>query len=496
MRTMQNRTFVSFLVPVVLCISLLMLVSPSILSQNELNTTSKDPTSYRDVVKKVLPAIVSIESKSTVPATPAMMWQKNWPEPFELPMDLSKLFGSFAMPGKMPEMVRKGFGSGFIMDPTGLIITNHHVVQGAKQVMVHLQDGRTFESTDIKSDPKSDIAVIRISASSTLPHLEFADDSTVEIGDRVLAFGSPFGLTGSVTSGIVSGKGRNPHLSLYEDYLQTDAAINPGNSGGPLVNLDGKVIGVNAAIKSLSGGSQGVGFAIPCGFAKDIISKLLKNGTVQRGYLGVQIRALEPAVAERLGAENRTGVVISQVMDHSPASKAGMKAGDVITAVAGNSIKEPAELQRQIAALSPHKDVTLKIVRDGTSREITVTLEDQPDMEVLHKDASTDNQSDRAGEPIESIGIEISNLTEKLTRRYGYQSEIQDGAVITHVDSSSLAAQAGIVPGVILTKVDNTKVANADQARSALEKASLQRGILLQVQYPHHGVGYVLLKSK
>lgn len=200
-------------------------------------------------------------------------------------------------------------------------------------------------------------------------------------------------------------------------------------------------------------------------------------------------------MAERLGTENRNGVLVAQVMEHSPASKAGMKAGDVITAVAGNSIKEPAELQRQIAALSPHKDVTLKILRDGTSREITVTLEDQPEMPILQKDANTDNQSDRVGEPIKTIGVEISNLTEKISRRFGYQSEVQDGAVVTRVDSNSLAAQAGIVPGVIITKVDNTRVTNADQARIALEKASLQRGILLQVQYPHHGVGYVMLKS-
>lgn len=495
MRTTLNRSFVSFLVPVIVGIAVVLMVSPTILSQSTVITSQKDPTSYRDVVKKVLPAIVSIESKSMAPSGQAMMWQKNWPDDVDLPMDIRKFFGTFAIPGNMPEMVRKGFGSGFIVDPTGVIVTNHHVVQGARQVTVHLQDGRTFESKDIKTDPKSDLAVIRINSPATLPYVEFADSGTVEIGDRVLAFGSPFGLAGSVTSGIISGKGRHANLSMYEDYLQTDAAINPGNSGGPLVNLEGKVVGVNTAMKSLSGGSQGVGFAIPGTFALEIINKLQKNGSVQRGYLGVQIRAVDPVVAERLGAQNRHGVVVARVMEDSPAARAGIQPGDVITVVDGKAIKEPAELQRQIADHSPEKTVKLQILRDQKTREVSVTLKDQPDMAVFQKETEHENPQGPSGERIENIGLELSAVTDNLTRRFGYQNEHPVGAIITRVDSGSLAAMAGMTPGTIITKVDETTVENAAQARHALEKASLQRGILLQVYYPQSGTGYVMLKA-
>jgi serine protease Do len=489
MRVLSDRRSLSFLVAATIGLATVLLMSPSLLSQSSVVTTVKEPTSYREIVKKVLPAIVSIESRSPITNGQAN-WQKVWPDEVEWPMDLRRFFGNTTV----PEMSRKGFGSGFIVDPTGVVVTNHHVVQNAKRVTVRLQDGRVFESKDIKTDPKSDLAVIRIDAPTTLPSIEFAESTAVEIGDRVLAFGSPFGLTGSVTSGIISGKGRHPNLTMYEDYLQTDAAINPGNSGGPLVNLEGKVVGVNTAMKSLSGGSQGVGFSIPCGYARDIISKLQRSGTVQRGYLGVQIRALDAAIAERLGNPQGQGVVVARVMEDSPAAQAGILAGDVITTIDGQTVKEPGELQRRIADHGPSKSVNLKVLRDGKSLEVLVTLRDQPETAVMQQH-EIEHGSISNGERISKLGFEVAATSDELARRFGFERERMEGALVTRIDANSLAAQAGIIPGTIITKVDDTRVKNAVDAKQAIEKASLQKGILFQVHYPQSGTGYVMVKS-
>jgi serine protease Do len=265
----------------------------------------KDHDSYSPVVKKVLPAVVSIETHPKPVVKQAKQpGRKRLPEGLDkqqLPEEFRKFFEDFGgqpfqfeFPDQSPPT---SFGSGFLVDPRGTILTNHHVVNGTDEVEVQLADGRKFTSNDIKTDPKTDLAVVRIQAKEPLPYLELGDSRAMEIGDRVLAVGAPFHLLGSVTAGIVSGKGRNVHINMYEDFLQTDAAINPGNSGGPLVNLEGKVIGINTAIKSSSGGSQGVGLAIASDMAKRIMHDLLTNGHVSRGYLGVQVKDLDEEVA-------------------------------------------------------------------------------------------------------------------------------------------------------------------------------------------------------
>jgi serine protease Do len=496
MRTLKACSLHSFLLPVLIGIGCLVVSSASFHAQPQsVSPTLKEPTSYRDVVKKVLPAVVSIEAKSATPvglAVPRL--QRSWPSEFDLPLDLRRFFEEAARPMEIPEIYQRGFGSGFVVDPAGVIVTNHHVVKGAQHVTIHLQDGRTFESKEIKSDPKSDLAVIRIAAASPLPHVEFGESSAVEIGDRVLAFGSPFGFTGSVSAGIVSGKGRNPNLTIYEDYLQTDAAINPGNSGGPLVSLDGKVVGVSTAIKSSSGGSQGVGFAIPSNLVRNIMDKLLKNGVVERGYLGVQVRALDPDVGARLGAENRSGVVVARVLDASPAAKAGLQAGDVILAVAGNAVKEPSDLQRRVAAFSPNKTVAVTILRDGASRDVQVTLEEQPSEAAGSRPVRPNSPRSTPATRVGTIGIEVADLNGQTARQFGY-AETTAGAVVTSVEPGSLAAQVGIRPGTLITKVDDAGVTTAAEARDSLEKASLRRGIVLRVQSPDSGISYLMLKA-
>jgi serine protease Do len=272
-----------------------------------------------------------------------------------------------------------GFGSGFLVDPSGVVVTNYHVVEDADVVEVQLRDGRKIVSKDIKTDPKSDLAIIRIETKTSLPFLEFGDSSEMEIGDRVLAVGAPFGLPGSVTAGIVSGKERSLNVNMYEDFVQTDAAINPGNSGGPLVNLEGKVIGVNAAIKSRNGGFQGVGLAITSNLAKKVTEQLHKHGYMSRGYLGVNIKDVDsPEAATRLGLQEAAGVLVSAVYDDAPAAKAGCMRGDVIVSLGGKSIKDGRELQSIVASLPLNKPVEVIVMRDGRKKSLQITIEEQP----------------------------------------------------------------------------------------------------------------------
>src|SRR5713101_7348511 len=290
-------------------------------------TAPKELNSYRDIVKKALRAVVSIESRVKPKAKPKA--EKNpqrgrVPQDDQIPEEFRRFFEEFQQRQfEMPEQVPQvGFGSGFIVDPKGVILTNYHVVAGADQVEITLQDGHTtFTSKDIHGDRKTDLAIVRFDPKNhKLPSLELGDSAMMEIGDRVLAAGAPFGLTGTVTAGIVSAKGRNGlNVNMYEDFLQTDAAINPGNSGGPLINLEGKVIGINSAIRSGTGGFQGVGLAVSSNLAKTIMSQLLKDGNVHRGFLGVQVGPLSPEVAKHLGLTNADGVVISKVSAGAPA---------------------------------------------------------------------------------------------------------------------------------------------------------------------------------
>jgi serine protease Do len=320
----------------------------------------KELTSYRDIVKKVLPAVVSVEAKGKArkPRKPT--------------------------PGQPPqrdndELPAIGYGSGFLIDPKGVVLTDYHVVEDADAVEVQLRDGRKIISRDIKVDPKSDIALVRIETKGPLPYLEFGDSGDMEIGDRVLAIGAPFGLPGSVTAGIVSAKERSLNVNMYEDFLQTDAAINPGNSGGPLINLEGKVIGVNAAIKSRSGGFQGVGLAITSNLAKNVAEQLQKNGYVRRGYLGINIKDVDtPEMARKLGLAEPAGALISNVYEDAPAAKAGCVRGDVIVNLGGKAIKDGRELQSIVAGLPLNKPVEVTVVRDGKKKMLQITIEEQP----------------------------------------------------------------------------------------------------------------------
>jgi serine protease Do len=459
----------------------------------------KELTSYRDVVKRVLPAVVSIESK---PVARKVSDKKKQDQPrrrmlFDFPglpdemrKQLEEQFQSDD--GDMePQFPQHSFGSGFVIDPKGIILTNYHVVAGADRVEIRFKDddNKSFVSTDIKGDPKNDLAIVRIKANEPLPYVQLGDSDAMEIGDRVLAFGAPFGLTGTVTSGIVSAKGRG-HMTggtslVYEDYLQTDAAINPGNSGGPLVNLEGRVIGINTMIKTRSGASQGVGLAISSNVAKSVAEQLIKNGAVHRGYLGVSMRDLRSEEAEALGLKNNEGIWISQVVPGAPAAKAGLHAGDVVTGVDGKPVKDGRDLQRLIGNMPVGKKVELTVLRDSNAQTFSVTLGDQPkDLQVATRPVrSTRSQSEEEERVnVDKLGMSLTDLTPELAKTFGYSDDAK-GAMIATVEPG-VARDAGLQRGFLITRVNRKPVTSAAKAADLLQKADLDKGVLVQADLP------------
>jgi serine protease Do len=455
-------------------------------------------TSYRDVVKKVLPAVVSIESRVKAKVRPA---RRRGPlDDSQIPEEFRRFFGdSQRIPqpddeGNGPSAV--GFGSGFIVDAKGVILTNNHVVDGADQVEIQLRDGRKFVSSDIKTDPKTDLAIVRIQAKGSLPFLELGDSNAMEVGDRVLAVGAPFGLTGTVTSGIVSAKGRSLKVNLYEDFIQTDAAINPGNSGGPLVNLAGEVIGINSAIKSRSGGFQGIGLAVPSNMVKNVMSQLVKDGVVHRGYLGVQVKDVDnDELAQKLGLHATEGVIVASAFDGSPAAKGGLKDGDVIVSIDNKPIRDSRALQNAVMGLPLNNAVDVAIVRDGKPKTLHITIEEQP-KEFGTVQYATSHPAEQSEEAIsvDKLGVEVTDLTPELAESLGFRHDTK-GVFVTKVKPDSVAFESGLRRGMVVTKVEKKSVTNAKAFRDAVGAANLEKGLLAQVQTPQGGVSYLVLKA-
>ncbi len=331
----------------------------------------KELTSYRDLVKQILPSVVTIDAEAVAPAKAPV-----GDLPPDGPLPPAKKFA------ENPPVPKQGFGSGVIIRDDGVILTTYHVVAGFATVTVHLHDGSKYVSSDIHSDRKTDIAIVRIdTAGKKLPVLELGDSDQMEVGDRVLAVGAPFGLRNSVTHGIISARGRTGlNMNVYEDFLQTDAAINPGSSGGPLINMQGQVVGINAAIKSRSGGFDGVGLSVCSNLARRISDALIKDGKVRRGYLGAQVLDLEPAAAKKLGLPATAGAVVSVVFKNTPAAAAGLRTGDVILKIGGKTVADPRALQELVVALPIGQPASVEILRDGTTQTLMLTIIEQPEV--------------------------------------------------------------------------------------------------------------------
>jgi serine protease Do len=451
---------------------------------------------FHAAAEQVLPAVVTITSKPAVvkvsgnrrsapqddgdDGTEEMPFGFNgspFGDMFNDPQ-MRKFFKNFHGMPNIPHGV-SGSGSGVIVDPSGIILTNNHVVAGGGDITVRLSDGREFKANGIKTDPKSDLAIVRIDAGGSLPAARLGHSSDVEVGDWVLALGQPFGLEGTVTAGIVSAKGRGLGITDREDFIQTDAAINPGNSGGPLVNLDGEVIGINTAISTNSGGYQGVGFAIPIDLAKWVGGQLEKGGAVHRAYLGVMIQPVTQEVAEQFKVKVHNGVMVREVRDNTPAAKAGVQPGDVILRFAGQAVNDPRELQSIVEKSPIGSSQPMVLLRDGKQITLNVTCRELP-AEATATASPSGHGEGGSHSSFDALGIEVETLTSSLAEQLGVKAD--SGVAITEVRPGGPAAMAGLAKGMVITQANRKPVKSPADLRKAIEAKSLSEGLLLMVR--------------
>jgi Do/DeqQ family serine protease len=390
-----------------------------------------------------------------------------------------RFFGEPSAP--RPDQRVRGLGSGVIVTADGYILTNHHVIDGAQQIEVDLQGPRTVNARLIGSDPPSDLAVLKIDEGG-LSALALADSDKVQVGDVVLAIGNPLGIGQTVTLGIISAKSRRTGLSngSFEDFLQTDAPINRGNSGGALVDSNGDLVGINSQILSPSGGSIGIGFAIPSNMARDVLDQLVKHGKVSRGHLGIVVQPVTRDIADSLRLNNPRGVIVSQVQPGSAAERAGLKQGDVIVALNGNVVNDPNGFRNEIAATPPGRTVTLRIWRDGNEEELRPTLGEFLPEAPRARPRDEDSSGSRGGDT-GRLGLAVQPLTPALARQLGVSANIE-GLVVTEIDPSGPAADSGIQRGDIIEQVNQQPVGSVADLRAAVGRAG-DRPLLLLVNH-------------
>jgi serine protease Do len=421
--------------------------------------------SFAPVVKKAQPAVVNIST------TVVRQTRGGAPDIFDF---------FYGRGGQRPPRQQRGhsLGSGVIVRQDGYLLTNNHVVDGATDIKVALGDRREFKAKLIGTDPQTDVALLKIEAQD-LPTVPFGDSSKAEVGDVVLALGNPFGIGQTVTMGIIGATGRSGlDIEQYEDFIQTDAAINPGNSGGALINTRGELIGINTAILAgEGGGNQGIGFAIPVNMARGVMDQLLKGGKVVRGYMGVGIQNVTPELAKGLGLQQSSGVAITQVESGGPAAKAGLKAGDVVTAVDGKPIYTDNELRLRISSTEPGKTVSLKVVReDGSSKDIPVTLAQLPSRDREQGAEQPAPGGESGGAALQ--GVSVQDLTPRIARQLGLATGVK-GVIVTDVDPGSAAADSGLRRGDVIQHVNRKPVESVAEFNSLVRQSGSQSVLLL-----------------
>ncbi len=363
------------------------------------------------------------------------------------------------------DQVIHGAGSGFIIDPAGYIVTNNHVVKGADNITVTLNDGTVIPAKVVGTDEKTDLALLKIDTDKKLTTVEWGDSDAAQVGDWVVAVGNPFGLGGSVTAGIVSARGRDLHSGPFDDFLQIDAPINRGNSGGPSFDTSGKVIGINSAIYSPSGGSVGIGFAIPSNLAKTVIAQIRDHGSVQRGWLGVQIQSVTPEMAEALGLDKARGALVADVQDDSPALKAGLHQGDVITTYDGKPVAQLSDLPRLVADTTAGKTVPVEVLRNGKSETVSVEIAKLPASQ--EKVASAEENGPAVDD---QLGLSLSTLTPKVRREFSVPDEIE-GVLVTGIRDDGPARETGVGPGDVIVRVGSEAVKTPSEVAKQVKAA-------------------------
>lgn len=445
---------------------------------------------FHHVAEKLQPSVVRISSVTRLQQTRGDGRRQFGPQlPEGIPDEFRRFFND-DLGGRLNprQFKQEGLGSGVVVSSDGYILTNNHVVRGADEVKVNTSDHREFRAKIVGGDPKTDLAVLKIDAKN-LPYATLGNSDDMKVGQWVLAIGCPFGLEQTVTAGIISARGRVVGIieEGYEDFLQTDAAINPGNSGGPLVNLRGEVVGINAAIESRTGGNMGIGFAIPTNLARNVMDSLIKDGKVVRGWLGAAIQELDSGLAESFSFQGKHGVLIGSVMPNSPAEKAGLKEGDIVTELNGRPLETRSQLRNGVAALAPKSKADLTVFRNGKTQHLQVVVGEL----VVKEDGnqSTSEEVTSTGE----LGLTVQPLTRQLAEEIGHKGELT-GVVVTNVESGSLAEQATIRPGDVILAIGSTPVKNATDYRDAIGKFDPKKGIRMQLL--REGIRlYVFVKS-
>lgn len=431
----------------------------------------KAATSYARVVKKVAPSVVNIYSTQR-------LREPSFSLPFLDDPMFRRFFGDrFGPSDRQPRSRRvRSLGSGVIVSADGFILTNNHVVEGADEVEVVLADGKTrYTAKVVGNDAQTDIAVLKVNAKN-LPAITITDSDKLEVGDLVLAIGNPFGVGQTVTSGIVSATGRGGFgIVDYEDFIQTDAAINPGNSGGALVDAEGRLVGINTAILSRSGGNQGVGFAVPINLARNVMERLVDDGKFTRGFLGVNIQTVTPDLADAFKLPDANGALVSAVFPNTPAAKAGIKEGDVIVEFNGRKIEDSRQLRLLVAETLPGTRAEVKLIRDGRSRTLSVQVDELPENAVAGGDPSSSAPTDR--DALE--GVEVTDLDTRNRQQFDIPATVQ-GALVTRVDEDSNAAEAGLRPGDVILEVNRKSGRDANAVITLVQQAKEER-LLLRV---------------
>jgi Do/DeqQ family serine protease len=419
--------------------------------------------SFADIVSKVAPAVVTIRSERVVRA------------PRAFPFTSDPFFRDFFGGAEPQPRLQRGLGSGVVVTADGYVLTNHHVIDGADEIRVELSGRRTVRAKVVGSDPPTDLAVLQI-GERNLPLLHLGDSDQVRVGDVCLAIGNPLGVGQTVTAGIISAKERSTGLGdgSYESFLQTDAPINRGNSGGALVNTAGELIGINSQIVSTTGGSIGIGFAIPSNMARQVSEQLIKAGNVRRGKLGVTIQPVSGEIASSLGLKDARGVIVTSVEPGGPADKAGLRQGDIITQLNRENVDDSNELRNRVAALQPGTEVTLTVFRDGSERQIQAKLVELTSGQARERTPSPESGGTEQGR----YGITVTPLTPELSARLRLRRDSK-GLVVTEIDPIGPAAEAGVQPGDLIQQVNQQPVGTVSELRGALEQSGERPALLL-----------------
>jgi serine protease Do len=444
------------------------LAAPLALAPAQPAAAQTKPINLADLVDSVAEAVVNISATQTIEdkgggASPDLPKGTPFDEMFE---EFFRNHGG----RPHPRQTQQSLGSGFVIDPSGIVITNNHVVGEANEIMVIFTDGRKIKAKVIGKDSKVDVAVLKVESDKPLKSVKFGDSDKVRVGDGVMAVGNPFGLGETVTSGIISARNRNIDNGPYDDFLQTDASINKGNSGGPLFNLQGEVIGINTAILSPSGGSIGIGFATPAASVMPIIAQLQEFHETRRGWLGVRIQKVDDTIADSLGLGAARGALIAGIDDKGPAKPAGLKAGDVIVRFDGKDIKESRELPRLVASMPVGKTVEVVVVRDGKEVTTTVTLGRLEDTEKQTEVATAQTEAQQQSTVQKALGMEFSALSEETRKTFNIKDSVK-GVVVTSVEPGSIAADKGMRPGDVIEEVNHQAVERPSDVAKALEGA-------------------------